>query len=295
MEIRSTPIQEIHEPKLEQKGVRLLIKREDLNHPIISGNKLRKLKYHLESARSQGYDKLLSFGGAFSNHIYALAGAGKEYGFKTIGIIRGEERLPLNPTLTFAKSCGMELHYMDRETYRQKEQPAFIASLKEQHGHFFHIPEGGSGKLGIQGCTEIVQDIQVPFDYLCCPVGTGGTLSGLIAGLDGQQKVIGFSALKGNFLEKEVNAMLSGYRRDLPNNWKINAEYHFGGYAKIKPPLLEFMARFEQKHQIPLDPVYTAKMLFGIFDLIEKDHFAPGSVVMALHTGGLQGRAGFGL
>lgn len=271
-----------------------MIKREDLNHPVISGNKWRKLKYNLQEAQKQGHKKLLTFGGAFSNHIYATAGAGKEFGFETIGIIRGEAHLPLNPTLSFATASGMHLEYMDRATYRRKSEPDTINLLKQQFGDFYLIPEGGTNPLAIKGCEEIVHEIKVGFDYLCCPVGTGGTVTGLISGLQGKSNLIGFSSLKGDFLTAEVSDLLkqSGKSYD---NWSVNAAYHFGGYAKTKPALLEFMSDFEERHQIPLDPVYTAKMLFGIYDLVQSGFFPTGTRIVAVHTGGLQGRAGFGL
>lgn len=294
METLPTPIVPIRDSLLAEKGVELLIKREDLNHPIISGNKWRKLKYNLLEAKKQGYSKLLTFGGAFSNHIYATAGAGKEFGFETIGIIRGEEHLPLNPTLSFAIASGMHLEYMDRATYRSKSAPEVINLLKQQFGDFYLIPEGGTNSLAIQGCEEIIPEIEVDFDYLCCPVGTGGTMAGLISGLDGRSKVIGFSSLKGDFLTAEVANLLKESDMDY-DNWSVNTAYHFGGYARTKPALLEFMNGFEKRHQIPLDPVYTAKMMFGIYDLAQSGFFPTGTRIIAVHTGGLQGKAGFDL
>lgn len=294
MESLPTPIMSIHDPQLAKKGVELLIKREDLNHPVISGNKWRKLKYNLKEAKKQGHNRLLTFGGAYSNHIYAVAGAGREFGFETIGIIRGEEHLPLNPTLLFAKTAGMHLHYMDRATYRRKLEPNIIKLLKQQYGDCYLIPEGGTNVLAIRGCEEIVDEIDTDFDYLCCPVGTGGTVAGLISGLEGRSKVMGFSSLKGDFLQKGVAYLLGPSGRHF-TNWSINTDYHFGGYAKAKPALLDFIKDFEEQHHIPLDPVYTAKMLFGIYDLIQSGRFSPGSRILAVHTGGLQGRAGFGI
>lgn len=294
MESLPTPIIQIHDPRLAKKGVELLIKREDLNHPVISGNKWRKLKYNLEEAKKLGHNWLLTFGGAYSNHIYATAGAGKEFGFETIGVIRGEEHLPLNPTLSFAKTAGMQLHYIDRTSYRRKSESDTIKLLKQQYGDFYLIPEGGTNELAIRGCEEIVTEIDTDFDYLCCPVGTGGTVAGLISGLQGRSNVIGFSSLKGDFLQKEVALLLKQSGKHFAN-WSINTDYHFGGYAKTKPGLIDFMKNFEQQHHIPLDPVYTAKMLFGIYELIETGVFPAGTRIVAVHTGGLQGRKGFGL
>ena len=271
-----------------------MIKREDLNHSTISGNKWRKLKYNLKKAKKQGYTSLLTFGGAYSNHIYATAAAGKEFGFKTIGVIRGEEHLPLNPTLAFAQTQGMHLHYMDRTTYRDKSKPEIIDSLKATYGEFYLIPEGGTNALAIKGCSEIIDEIDEPFEYLCCPVGTGGTIAGLIAGLAGKSNIIGFSSLKGDFLKQEVSDLLAN-NHTLHDNWTIATDYHFGGYAKTKPQLLDFMHEFEQQHKVPLDPIYTGKMLYGIYDMIRSDRFIPGSRILVIHTGGLQGKAGFGL
>ena len=186
MEIQTTPIVLIKDPMLEEKGVELWLKREDLNHPVVSGNKYRKLNYNLIEARKQGHRKLLTFGGAYSNHIYAVAGAGKELGFETIGVIRGEEHLPMNPTLSFAKEQGMRFHYMDRSTYRNKNSEDVINLLKQLYGEFYLIPEGGTNELALKGCAELAQEIDVDYDILCCPVGTGGTLAGLIIGSAGK-------------------------------------------------------------------------------------------------------------
>lgn len=292
MEINLTPTQEIKADLLIEKGVKLFIKREDLIHPIVSGNKWRKLKYNLKEASALGHDCLLTFGGAYSNHIAAVAGAGKESGFKTIGIIRGEAHSPLNPTLDFATASGMKLFYLDRVTYRNKKEPEFLKQLENEHDPFYLIPEGGTNELAIRGCEEIIKEITQPFDVLCCPVGTGGTISGLISGLNGRKKIIGFSALKGEFPREEVNSLLKKYRKSY-SNWVINCDYHFGGYAKIKPELIDFILDFEAQHKIPIEPIYTGKMLYGIMDMIRKNEFKSGTTIVALHTGGLQGNAGF--
>lgn len=288
-------LQEIKDKKLDAAKVKLFIKREDLlevvpNNPHISGNKWRKLKYNLQQAKAENHDTLLTFGGAYSNHIHATAATGKAFNFKTIGIIRGEETLPLNPTLQFAQAQGMQLHYIDRQTYRKKNEETFIETLKEKFGRFYLLPEGGTNSFALKGCTEIVEEITIPFDYICCACGTGGTLSGIIMGLKENQNAIGFSALKGNFLTKEVQRLLP---KNASANWHIQTAYHFGGYAKHKPPLLDFMRNFKEQYDIPLEPLYTGKMLYGIFDLIDKRYFPEGSTIVAIHTGGLQGLAGF--
>ncbi len=284
-----TPIIELKSSQLAQFGLRLLIKCEYLNHSFVSGNKWWKLKYNLEEAAQLKQHTLLTFGGAYSNHIYATAAAAKELGFKSIGIIRGEETLPLNKTLAFAGSCGMKLKYVSREEYRDKAEESFIQTLHDQFGDFYLIPEGGTNELAIKGMTEFGEALinEVNFDYLCLPIGTGGTLAGIVRGMDGRKKVAGFSALKGGgFLVDDVRKWTS----DTFNNWNIIEDYHFGGYAKTTSELNNFMKEFETQHQLPLDQVYTAKMMFGIFDLIQKGFFKRGSTVLAIHTGGLQGR-----
>jgi 1-aminocyclopropane-1-carboxylate deaminase len=286
-----TQIQELKSQIFEQSGVRLLIKREDQNHPFVSGNKWWKLKYNLEGALKAGrHSTLLTFGGAYSNHIYATAAAAHELGLKSIGIIRGEETLPLNSTLSSAKARGMKLHYVSRETYRNKTEPSFIEQLHKQFGDFYLIPEGGTNKLAVLGCAEFAKQLsaEVDFDYLCLPVGTGGTMAGMIEGLGESQKILGFPVLKaGQFLEEEVRKHTS------KNNWQLLSDYHFGGYAKVTNELIEFIDQFEKQFNIPLDPIYTAKMIFGVMDLIKKKFFEAGSTILAVHTGGLQGRAGF--
>ncbi len=291
-----TPIQEVHDVAFDQAGVRLLIKRLDLVHPVISGNKWYKLKYNLLAAREQDFGTLLSFGGAYSNHIHALAGAGAEYGFNTIGVIRGEEHSPLNPTLQFAVDHGMQLHYLNRADYRLKNSPEIIARLKAEFGDFYLIPEGGSNGLAVKGCAEIIGDIDQAFDVIACACGTAGTLSGLIAGLQGERQALGLAVLKGaGFLGGEVRSLLSESGNKQYENWQINLDYHFGGYAKTKPELLEFIHRFEAAHAIPLEPVYTGKLMFALYGLITTGNFQRGQTVLALHSGGLQGRADFGL
>lgn len=290
----SAPLQQLSDPLLSQKQVSVYLKREDLLHPTISGNKWRKLKYNLLAARQQGKSCLLTFGGAYSNHIAAVAAAGQQYGFATIGFIRGEEHQPLNPTLSLAKAAGMQLFYLDRETYRRKSDPAYCQQLQQQYPDAYLLPEGGTNNLAVQGCTEIVTEIAMPYDVVCCAAGTGGTLAGIIAGLAGSRQVIGFPALKGgSFLEKEVRQLVVAYAGQDFANWHLETAYHFGGYAKVKPELLAFIRGFKARHQVQLEPVYTGKMMFGLFDLIRQDYFPPGTVLVAVHTGGLQGLAGF--
>ncbi|NRD19434.1 1-aminocyclopropane-1-carboxylate deaminase/D-cysteine desulfhydrase [Winogradskyella eckloniae] len=267
----------------------IVVKREDLIHPIISGNKFRKLKYNIEKAKDLKIKSLLTFGGAFSNHIAALAYAGNLYGFRTIGVIRGEElrhATELNPTLTIAKSNGMKFKFVSREAYRLKSNSTFVNQLKDEFGAFYLVPEGGTNDLAIKGCEEILQLEDLKFEYVCCPVGTGGTIAGIINASNKNQKILGFPALKGDFLNQDIRKFAK------QDNWELITDYHFGGYGKIKPELISFINSFKKEYNIPLDPIYTGKMMFGIFNLIDKSYFPKGSRVLVVHTGGLKGVCG---
>ncbi|AOW21685.1 1-aminocyclopropane-1-carboxylate deaminase/D-cysteine desulfhydrase [Urechidicola croceus] len=288
--IENSILQEIHFSDIKQKGISLFIKREDLIHPYISGNKFRKLKYNILQAQEEGHKTLLTFGGAFSNHIAAVASVGKEYSFKTIGVIRGDELqkdfekiLISNPTLKFANECGMQFKFVSRTDYRLKNSDSFINNLKNEFGDFYLIPEGGTNKLAVKGCEEILDNSTEKFNVVCCSIGTGGTISGLINSVKEDQKVIGFPALKGNFLEDEIKKLTSQ-----SNNWKLINDYHFGGYAKTTEELISFINRFKKETKIQLDPIYTGKMVFGIIDLIKKNYFNSGTKILVIHTGGLQ-------
>lgn len=281
------PIQEV---KLDfTSDVRLFIKREDLLHPFVSGNKFRKLKCNLAEANKEKQDTLLTFGGAFSNHIAAVAAAGKLHEFKTIGIIRGEElvhKVDSNPTLRFAVENGMQLKFITRENYRKKTSETFLTQLTEEFGRFYSIPEGGTNDLAVKGCAEIITENEEDFDTICCAVGTGGTISGICNGAYAHQQILGFPALKGDFLQKEISQFTS------KDNWTLMNAYHFGGYGKVSEELVAFINQFKQQTGIPLDPIYTGKMLYGIIDLIKKGHFAKQNRILAIHTGGLQGIEG---
>lgn len=266
--------------------IELYIKREDVLHNEISGNKFRKLKYNLTEARNLGFTKLLTFGGAYSNHIAAVAAAGRDYGFETIGIIRGEElqgKYLENPTLKKAFENGMQFYFATRTQYRDKTNPDFLAELKQQFGDFYLIPEGGTNELAVKGCEEILTTDDDLFDFICCAVGTGGTISGIINSLQPHQKALGFPALKGDFLFDEIRKYAKNDR------WDLITDYHFGGYAKINEQLKQFMDQFYKKYLITLDPVYTSKLTFGVIDLISKGYFKPDSKILLIHTGGLQG------
>lgn len=270
-------------------NVTLTVKREDLLHPHISGNKFRKLKYNILAAKEEGATALLTFGGAYSNHIAATAAAGSVYGFKTIGIIRGDELVGStnqNPTLAFAQKNGMELKYISREEYRNKTEPEFIEHLKQLYGNFYLLPEGGTNELAVKGCTEILTDDDALFTHVCCAVGTGGTIAGIINSALPHQKVIGFPALKGAGLLNDICKFAK------IGNWELQEAYHFGGYGKVTQELILFMNRFFTETAIALDPVYTAKLFFGVIDLANKGYFEPNSKILLIHTGGLQGIEG---
>lgn len=293
--IGEAPIQEINDELFDRFQVRLLLKREDKLHPEVSGNKWRKLKYNLMEARKKGHHTLLTFGGAYSNHIFAVAAAGAELGFKTIGVIRGEETSALNYTLSFATEKGMTLHFVSREIFQLRNTYQLHKDLYNKFGDFYCIPEGGANSLGVKGCLEIVEDIDIEFDYLCSSCGTGSTLAGLIVALEGKNKILGFSSLKGagDGLKKNISEFVKNCSDNEYQNWELIEAYHFGGYAKYTDELISFMNNFKKNTGIPLDPVYTGKMMYGIYDLIKNQYFKKGSVILALHTGGLQGRKGF--
>lgn len=293
--LEHAPIQRIEYSLLDRYQLQLSVKREDLLHPHISGNKWRKLKYNLLSAKEKAAETLLTFGGAYSNHIAAVAAAGKEWGFRTIGIIRGEEQKSLNPTLQFAQEQGMQLRYMDRETYKDKHSPEMADSLKNELGQFFLIPEGGSNALAVKGCAEITKDFdRKGYDFVCASCGTGGTLAGLLAGMNRSGQVLGFPAVKGgSFLKKDIDSLTEAYNGETYHNYQLITDYHFGGYAKWKPELINFINIFHDVTGVQLDPVYTGKMFYGLYDLAKKHYFKPGSKILAIHTGGLQGIKGF--
>ncbi len=290
-----SPVSHLDSALLRSKNITLHIKRDDLIHPVIQGNKWRKLKYNLKHAKHQQQNTLLTFGGAFSNHIHATAAAGYCFGFKTIGIIRGEVKAPLNPTLQDATDWGMQLHYVSRSDYRHKHEPAFIDALHKQFGDFYLIPEGGSNAEAIQGCREIIDELDEDYDVICAATGTGATLAGIILASNNKSRVIGFPVLKNaRFLYTDIAQHLQQTTGNRFDNWHLQLDYHCGGYAKVTADLIEFISSFKQQFAITIEPVYTGKMLYGLFDLIQKDHFEAGSKILAIHSGGLQGLRGYG-
>jgi 1-aminocyclopropane-1-carboxylate deaminase len=274
------------------------VKREDLLHPQLQGNKWRKLKYnmaHFEANRAAFEGKILTFGGAHSNHIYATAAAGKLFGAQTIGVIRGERVEPLNPTLAYAEQSGMHLHFVSRTDYRLRGTAEMSASLHEQFGAFFEVPEGGSNVRALQGVAELAQELP-DCDYVAVAAGTGATAAGLVLGgqvFDKKYETLVFSVLKGgDFLNKDIQDFITkndfAPSKHESADYHLFTEYHGGGYAKNSTALQNFMHDFTQKTNIPIEHVYTGKLFWALFDLIEKDYFPPKTNIIAIHTGGLR-------
>jgi 1-aminocyclopropane-1-carboxylate deaminase len=280
-----SPLEELRDDRLARAGLRLFLKRDDLISPAIPGNKWRKLEHNLRAARDEGHEVLLTFGGAYSNHLRATAAAGHHYGFAAIGIIRGEENRPLNPVLSAAAGYGMRLEYLGRTAYRDKENPELIASLRDRFDGFYLLPEGGSNALAAQGCAEIPAEITQPFDVICVPCGTGGTLAGLAHGLTAGQRALGFSVLRGGFLDRQVAALQTAAFGAPSANWSIGHDFHFGGFARRKPALDDFIADFAVRHGLHLDWVYTGKMMYGIYALAARGAFEAGTTAVAVITG----------
>lgn len=280
------------------EDVHVDVKRLDLIHPEINGNKWFKLKYNLEQVVFSEHKTLLTFGGAFSNHIFATASAGKEFGIKTIGIIRGEEPSTWSKTLLHARACGMQLEFIERLAYEEKETEDFTGWLHEVHGAFHRVPEGGSNFLGVNGCMEILSDFDKNnYDVICCSCGTGATAAGLLLSANTNQRVMGFSALKGgDFLFDEVIRHISYFLMndsladEFRSKLEIISDYHFGGYAKWNDELIDFIRKVEMEFGIPLDQVYTGKMMFGLAGMMRIGVFEKGCRILVIHSGGLQGR-----
>ena len=273
-----SPLVELPEPGL---GVRVFLKRDDLIHPELPGNKWRKLKHNLRDAA--GATRLLTFGGAYSNHLLATAAAGDFFGFETVGVVRGEKHLPLNDVLRAAVAHGMQLTYLDRTTYRAKTEA--LPALRRRWGEFFLIPEGGANPAGVRGCAELVAEIDVPFDVVTCSCGTGATLAGIAAALAPGRRAIGFSALKGDFLAADVTRLQTETFGGRRGDWSVDPDFAFGGFARRTPELDAFIDGFETRHGLRLDRVYEAKMMYGLLERIRRGDFPDGTTIVAVIAG----------
>lgn len=283
----ASPVVEVADDRYRACGVRLWVKRDDLIHPELPGNKWRKLKYNLAEAAGQGARTLLTFGGAYSNHLRATAAAGALYGFGTIGVVRGEElaEQPLNPSLAFAAERGMRLVFVDRATYRRRAEPGYAAELRDDYGDFFLIPEGGSNPAAVRGCAELPGELTVPYDVVAVACGTGGTLAGIAAGLPEGRRALGFAVLKGDFLAGDVAELQRRTYGEVRGDWRVEGGFHCGGYARTTPELRAFTTDFRERHGIEVDDVYVGKMLFGLTALVEAGAFPPGTGIVAVKTG----------
>jgi 1-aminocyclopropane-1-carboxylate deaminase len=285
-----TPVQHLQSEILHNAGVQVFVKRDDLIHPFVSGNKWRKLKYNLLDAQTQSYKTILTFGGAYSNHLYATAAAGAALELEVIGVIRGEvEATHLSATLQFCQTKGMQFHFVTRETYKRRNDDDYLQELKNSYPQAYFIPEGGSSTLALNGVAELVPEteLQLGFkpDYYAVAAGTGGTAAGI---LSADRPVLAFSALKGGeFLKKDIGLLLPTDASS--SRLQLFTDYHFGGYAKHQPDLLAFIQSFKKEQGIQLEQVYTGKLFYGLFDLIQKGYFKAGTNIVAVHTGGLQG------
>lgn len=281
-----SPIQEVNNSLLVEKKIKLYVKREDLIHPHISGNKWRKLKYNLKYAKEKGVKKIITFGGAFSNHIYAVAAACKEFGLDSIGIIRGEYDAQ-NPTLQFAKSCGMEFKFIDRSSYRDKENSEVVKAFLSEQDSYYLIPEGGSNELANEGLRELAEEInETPFDIIMVSAGTGGTATGILKLLDPSKELWVFSSLKSDYLHSEI---LKKFDSEKEQQLKFFSSYHYGGYGKSPKSLISFMNEFSTETKIPLDPIYNGKLVSGFFEMVGEGRIYTSKSYLWVHTGGIQG------
>jgi 1-aminocyclopropane-1-carboxylate deaminase len=278
-------LQKILHPTFEEKKLNAWFLRLDEIHPTVNGNKWFKLKYNLEHVLQQGYEGILTFGGQFSNHIYAIAAAAKMAKVKCVGIIGGANPQVLTHTLRFALQQDMHLEFVAKNVYRKKDEPEFVSQLQRSFPRFFVIPEGGTNEWAIKGAAEITSFISIPFDYIITACATGGTLAGLAQSLRPFQKAVGISVLKGeNTISGKVSKFIHGTK-----NFDVITGYDFGGYAKYTPSLIKFMKCFYQENGIPLEQVYTAKMVAGTIDMAQRNYFKTSSTLVLVHTGGMQG------
>lgn len=291
-------LEPINHPLFNAEGVDVYLLRLDQIHSLVSGNKWFKLRYNLKHALDCGYDRVISFGGAYSNHLHALAWAGAKLKIPTLGIVRGEVEYASNPTLTDARNWGMQLHFVSRKEYRLRDDPLYQKELLAAYPNSYIVPEGGSNALAVRGFDDFFtlpcwQQLPSP-DLLVSACGTGGTLAGLIAAKPANTDVLGIPVLKGaGFLYRDIEFFLASVGKASEQQWSLDLDGHEGGYAKQTTALREFMRTFELDTGIELDPIYTGKMMFRLHKLLEQGKFTPGTSVVAVHSGGLQGRRGF--
>jgi 1-aminocyclopropane-1-carboxylate deaminase len=282
-----SPVQQINNTLFDDKGLKVFIKRDDLIHPIISGNKWRKLKYVLQQAQAQNKTHLVTFGGAYSNHLLATAAAAAKFGFKATGIVRGEE--VQNDTLFLCKLHGMQLIFIDRESYRDKQTLFNRFFAGDEQAYF--IDEGGASPEGAKGVSELIDELTDTYDHIFCACGTGTTAAGIINGITTHNLPTHFNAIpvfkNGGFMKAEIDRFLT-----TPTDYVLHTDYHFGGYGKTTPQLIRFIKQFIADTGILIEPIYTGKMLYALYDLATKDHFAPGSKILAIHSGGIWGLLG---
>ncbi|MFJ6695598.1 1-aminocyclopropane-1-carboxylate deaminase/D-cysteine desulfhydrase [Streptomyces sp. NPDC091272] len=281
-----SPLVPVEDERFALHGVRLLLKRDDLIHPDLSGNKWRKLEPNLRAAAGR---PLLTFGGAYSNHLRATAAAGRLLGFPTVGVVRGEELAgrPLNPSLTQCAADGMRLHFVSRTEYRRRADPSYLRELlpRTPFPEAYVVPEGGSNALAVQGCKALGRELRGAADTVAVACGTGGTLAGLAAGLAPDQRALGVPVLAGGFLEAEVLALQHSAFGGRCGSWSLAEGFHFGAYARTPPELLDFAADFEARHGVAVERLYVAKLLYALVSLVERGGFPAGSRVAAVVTG----------
>jgi 1-aminocyclopropane-1-carboxylate deaminase len=282
-----SPVHKITDPLFEAKGIEVFIKRDDMIHPLISGNKWRKLKYVLQKAQAENKTHLVSFGGAYSNHLLATAAVAARFGFKSTAFVRGEE--VQNDTLFMCRLHGMHLIFTDRDSYRDK--PALFTQYFGGDSNAFFIDEGGASPEAAKGCSELVEELRETYTHIFCACGTGTTAAGIINGIHQHQLNIRFNAIpvfkNGGFIKDEIDKYLTA-----PADYDLHLDYHFGGYAKTTPDLIDFIKSFVAKTGILIEPVYTGKMLYALYDLAAKDHFQSGDNILVIHTGGIWGLMG---
>lgn len=283
-----SPLTGVDDERFAARGVRLLLKRDDLVHPEIPGNKWRKLLPNLQAAAEGGHRTVLTFGGAYSNHLRATAAAGRLLGLRTIGVVRGDELAdrPLNPSLARCAADGMRLHFVSRAAYRRRADPAWVAALHRRFGDFLPVPEGGSNAAAVRGCAELGRELRGRTDVAAVACGTGGTLAGLAAGLgEGGPYALGVPVLRGGFLPAEVERLQRAAFGGPRGDWRLTDRFHGGGYARGTPELAAFAEDFARRHGLPpLEPVYVPKLLSGLCTLAAEGVFPPGSTVTAVIT-----------